>query len=293
MAPSKSIALLFVFVATHLAFAQGEPDTSAINKRRLRTLIIGSGVMYGATLVGLNELWYTNSPRQSFRFFNDNAEWQQVDKIGHFYSSFYFSYGVSRALRWSHVSPQRSDLVAALAGFLMLVPIEIMDGYSAAYGASAGDLIADAAGPAFFLAQSLAWNEVRLYPKFSFHRTGFAPLRPHVLGNDAVSEFFKDYNGQTYWISVDADKFFPFPKWLNIAVGYGAEGMVYARNQQNLDAGFDTYRQYYLSLDLDLTAIHTRSKALKTLIFLANMIKIPAPTLEFSRKGARFRSLFF
>ena len=32
-----------------------------------------------------------------FDFFNDNGEWKQVDKIGHFYSTYYFSYGTSRA----------------------------------------------------------------------------------------------------------------------------------------------------------------------------------------------------
>jgi hypothetical protein len=89
------------------------------------------------------------------------------------------------------------------------------------------------------------------------------------------------------------DKFITFPKWLNIAVGYGTEDMVYARNSQNQPYGFDPYRQYYLSIDFDLSGIRTRSRFLKTLIFLANTVKIPAPAIEFSRKGTTFRPFYF
>jgi hypothetical protein len=168
-----------------------------------------------------------------------------------------------------------------------------MDGFSDAYGASSGDLLADAAGAAFYLGQKHLWSEVRIMPKFSFNRSGYAKYRPNVLG-DGLSEVLKDYNGQTYWFSIDLDKFANFPKWLNLAVGYGANGMIYARDNQNLEHGFATpYRQYYFALDLDLTAIKTRSKVLKTMIFLANMIRIPAPALEFSRHGTSFHTFAF
>lgn len=292
MTANKTL-IISLLIISHFAYAQVNPDSTSVNKKRLTAFVIGSGAVYGGTLAGLNELWYRDSKKQSFRFFNDNAEWKQVDKIGHFYSSFYFSYGLSRAIRWCGVRPKRSDLTAALTSFLIMAPIEIMDGYSDAYGASTGDLVANAAGSVFFLGQSLAWNEIRLYPKFSFHTTRYAPLRPDVLGDNGVSEIFKDYNGQTYWLSVDMDKFLRFPKWLNIGLGYGAEGMINARDYQNRDAGLDPYRQYYLSIDIDFTAIHTRSKALKTLIFFANMIKLPTPAVEFSRKGTRFHTFFF
>jgi hypothetical protein len=290
---NKFLAFFLFIVISLSTQAQVEADTIPVNKKRLRVLVIGSSIAYGTTLIALNELWYKDASRQSFQFFNDNAEWKQVDKIGHLYSSFYFSYGFSRAFRWCHIKPRKADLISSLTGFLIMVPIEIMDGYSDAYGASAGDLVANFAGSALFLGQSLAWNEIRLYPKFSFHTTSYASQHPELLGDGTLSETFKDYNGQTYWLSVDMDKFLKFPKWLNIAVGYGAEKMIYARDAQNMEHGLDTYRQYYLSIDFDLTAIRTRSKAVKTLIFFANMIKIPAPTIEFSKNGVRFHGLYF
>lgn len=292
MAVSRWLVVL-ILIPT-LASGQANDTTESINKKRLRVITLGGTVAYGVTLVGLNHLWYSDSETQSFQFFNDNAEWKQVDKWGHFFSSFYFSYGTSKALQWSKVDRRKADLIGSIVGFGVMIPIEIMDGFSNAYGASAGDLAANAVGSAFFLAQSRLWDEIRIHPKFSFHRTHYAELRPELLGGDLPSEILKDYNGQTYWLSFDIDKFTKFPKWLNIAAGYGAEGMVHARDLQNVEAGYEKpFRQYYLSIDFDLTSIKSRSKAVNTLLFVANMIKIPAPALEFSQNGIKFYPLYF
>jgi hypothetical protein len=239
-------------------------------------------------------LWYSGDDRTSFHFFNDNAEWKQVDKFGHFYTAFHISHGTSRVLRGLGVRGKRSNLIGALTAFGVLLPIEIFDGHSKQYGASVGDLVANTAGAGFFLLQDHLWNEVRIHPKFSFHQTRFAGKRPDVLGDGLSEEILKDYNGQTHWLSFDMDKFTKFPRWLNIAVGYGAERMIYARDHENVDAGFPRpYRQLYLSLDWDLTAIKTNSKTVRTLLFFANMIKLPAPAVEFGRKGLGVHALYF
>lgn len=292
MRNSVRIFLLLAILVANPAYAQ-QTDSLHVNKKRLTKVVVFSAAAYTGTLIGLSELWYKNSDRQSFRFFNDNAEWKQVDKLGHFYAGFYFSYGTSKALRWSNVQPRKADLIGAATGFLVLAPIEIFDGFSDAYGASAGDLVANATGSMLFLGQSLLWKEIRIYPKFSFHPTDYADLRPNTLGDSFSSQLLKDYNGQTYWICFDMDKFIKFPEWLNLAVGYGAQGMVYARDSQNNEAGFSAYRQYYLSVDFDLTGIRTRSKVLKTLFRVVSLIKLPAPAMELSKKGVKFHPAYF
>jgi hypothetical protein len=118
-------------------------------------------------------------------------------------------------------------------------------------------------------------------------------MRPELLGDNLISEMLKDYNGQTQWLSVDVDKFTPFPKWLNVAIGYGANQMIYARDRQNHAINYYPYRQYYVAVDFDLTAIKTRSKLIKTLIFFASAIKLPSPTLEFSKRGSKFHPFYF
>jgi hypothetical protein len=287
------LIIIILFALFSQIFGQAGDSTQQLNKKRLRTLTIASSSTYAIALVGLNQLWYADADREPFHFFNDNAEWKQVDKLGHFYSSFYLSYGASKSFAWCGVRQRRADAVGSLTGFLIMLPIEVFDGFSTAYGASTGDLFANASGAGFFFLQSRLWNQVRIQPKFSYHITHYPAIRPDVLGDNLASKILKDYNGETQWLSFDLDKFFKFPGWLNVAVGYGAHGMVYARDSQNMAAGFHPYRQYYVGLDFDLTGIKTRSKALKTIFALASMIKLPAPTIEFSSKGNRFHILYF
>ena len=286
--------VLFFIVSlsiSHTSLAQ-RADSTAIDRKKLATLAIISGATYTVGMVGLHQLWYKDFSRRDFHFFNDNTEWNQVDKAGHVITSYYLSYSASRALLGCNVAPDKSDLIGAITGTLALLPIEIFDGYSEAYGASAGDLIANTTGSLFFLAQQKVWHEQRVIPRFSFRRTGYPSLRPAVLGDTRVSEILKDYNGQTYWLSIDIDKFIRFPKWLNLATGYGAQGMVFATNPENQLAGYSSYRQFYFSVDPDLTAIKTRSRVIKTLLFIGGMIKIPAPTLEISRGKVRLHALY-
>lgn len=286
------VLTLLLFVASASVLAQTD-DSLSVDRKRLQTLAIASGVGYTTGLVILNHVWYKDTERRSFHFFNDNAEWKQVDKAGHFFSSFHVSDLSARALGSCNIAERKAALYGALSGFLLTVPIEIFDGYSDGYGASVGDVVSDAAGPLFFLSQQLAWKEIRIQPKFSFQRTRYPSFRPELLGDDLFSEIVKDYNGQIYWFSFDVDKFTSFPRWLNIAVGYGAHDMVYARDSQNEAQGFSPYRQYYLALDVDLTAIRTRSRFVKALLYVANTVRLPAPAFEFSRKGSKFHPFYF
>ncbi|EAY26759.1 DUF2279 domain-containing protein [Microscilla marina] len=298
----KYIGLLAIFLLYH-SFVKAQPvvsnkDSSQVNRSRLRTLIVGSSVLYGAGLVGLNEVWYKNSPKQSFHWFDDSQEWKQVDKVGHFYSTYHFSLGASRAFRWTGLSEKKSMFWGAIMGIVVMTPIEILDGFSAGYGASLSDFFANASGAMFLYGQHALWGETRIHPKYSFHRTKYPHQRPELLGKSFSEEILKDYNGQTFWLSIDVDKFLPkgnrYPKWLNLAVGYGAENMIFARDYQNINAGLPPYRQFYLSLDLDLTAIKTKSKFLKSLIFFVNMIHLPAPAISFSSaKGVRFHGWYY
>lgn len=282
---------LLSFLSTW-CFAQSD---STVNKRKLIIASTAVGVAYTSSMIALGHAWYADAPKQSFHFFNDASEWNQMDKAGHFFSAFHISDNASMILRSCNVPARKSDVIGAVTGLVLLSSIEVFDGYSAAYGASITDVAANAAGSLFYLGQSLAWKEVRIHPKFSFHSTSLARQRPEVLGSGA-SEIIKNYNGQTLWLSVDVGKFMPgsrWPKWLSVSGGYGAEDMLYGRYNQNKVAGFNPYRQYYLSLDVDLTAIPVRSKFLKTVLKVVNMIKVPAPTLEFSRSGVKAYAIYF
>ncbi|NNC45690.1 MAG: DUF2279 domain-containing protein, partial [Winogradskyella sp.] len=129
----------------------------------------------------------------------------------------------------------------------------------------------------------------RLVLKYSFSRTQYAQQRPERLGEGIHEEFLKDYNGQTYWLSANINSFVKhdkFPNWLNLALGYGADGMLTGAPEDANFADQNRIRQFYLSLDVDLSRIKTNSHFLKTVFSLLNVIKIPLPTLEVNSQGA-------
>ncbi|MFD2515242.1 DUF2279 domain-containing protein [Pontibacter locisalis] len=277
---------------------QVEPDTATINKKRLVALSSTFALGYSALLVSLNKAWYSKEERSDFHFFDDNSQWKQVDKVGHFWGAFHESRAGIDMLRWAGLPDQKAILLGGLTGILLQTPIEIFDGYQTEYGASVGDLIANTVGSATVVAQELAWNEVRIMPKYSFHTTRYADMRPNVLGSSLGEQALKDYNGQTYWLSVDVAAFLPetskYPKWLNIAVGYGAEEIVYNSASGNEALGLDAHRQYYLSPDLNLMHFKGRSKIWNTALYVLSIVKVPAPALEYNRKsGFKLHALYF
>jgi hypothetical protein len=274
-----------------------QPD-SLTSKKKIKLAAAGLAVGYTGLLIGLSNTWYEQSEKTGFHFFNDNREWKQLDKVGHFWGAFHESRLGIEALRAAKVPEKKAIIYGSLLGFVLQSPIELLDGFAADYGASAGDLGANAAGSVAVLAQQLAWGEIRLMPKFSFHRTNYARQRPGVLGSNLTEQLLKDYNGQTYWLSADIAAFMPalssYPKWLNLALGYGGQRMVFGEPTDNLKNGFDAYRQYYLSLDLNLQHIKTRHKLLRKAFSLISIIHLPAPAVEYNRKhGLVFHSLYF
>jgi uncharacterized protein YfiM (DUF2279 family) len=270
-------------------------DKDSINSKRLNTFLITTGVAYTASLVALNQLWYSDHPKESFHFFDDSGEWKQMDKIGHFYSTFHLSQAGSKGYRWTGMSQKKSALYGSIMGIALMLPIEFMDGYSSEYGASSSDILFNFLGAGFFLGQDLLWKEVRIHPKFSFSKSSIADYRPEVLGSNGQEQLIKDYNGQTYWLSFDFHSLAGFkPKWLNLALGYGVENMINASGNPTSEFPYESYRQYYLALDVDLTHVKSSSKAVNTLLYLVNLIHLPSPALEFnSQNKVIFHPLHF
>lgn len=298
------IFILVVLLNLNFSFSQSSINSfltpsDSLNKPRRNAVVISETALAGIALVGLNQLWYADYPKSDFKTINDNVEWYQMDKMGHVYSSYHLGRLTSEALQWSGVSRKNRLLYGATSGFVFLTAVEIMDGYSSQWGFSYGDLAANAGGTVLYVTQDLLWKEQRIVPKFSFHTTEYASARPSILGETFSEQLLKDYNGQTYWLSVNLHSFFKqskIPKWLNFAVGYGAEGMITAKDQLVNNVFFpqkERTRQFYLSFDADLTKIKTKSHVLKTVFSLFNTVKIPAPTFEINSVGNKFHFLYF
>lgn len=267
-------------------------ETDSLPKRNKIWPKAAAVVASDAAILGvLGSAWYNDQPRASFHFFNDMPEWKQMDKAGHFFSSYHLSMIGSAIFQNNGMDSKKANLWGGIVGFAAVSQIEILDGFSREYGASLFDLAANAAGSLFAWTQLELWNEPRLRLKYSFHQTIYPSQRPEMLGYNLSEEMLKDYNGQTYWISVDIDKFLPqqssFPEWLNLALGYSAENMVFARDASS------PYRQYFLSLDLDLSHLQSKRKWVNILLKGVNMIHLPAPSFEMNRNGMKLHWLYF
>ena len=292
-----------IFILLLCASTSNAQDSSfwkksdTLNTKRRNAVAITESVLAGGTLLALNQLWYADHPRSSFHFINDNSDWKQMDKMGHIMTSYYVGKVGMEVLDWSGVSKKNQLIYGATLGFSFLTAVEILDGFSKNWGASWGDVLANASGTGLLIGQELLWQEQRITMKYSFHQTSYAKIRPNTLGENFIQQSLKDYNGQTYWLSANIWSFNKkgnFPKWLNVAFGYGAEGMLYGNDSPLNLLPQNPYRQFYLSLDLDLTKFNTKSKFLKTLFSVVNFIKIPAPTLEINSNGRfKFHYLYF
>jgi hypothetical protein len=288
----KVVFLLLFWMIFQTGFAQNTADSffkpsDSLDIKRQNTVIISEAVLATGTLIALNQAWYAEYPKSDFHFINDNAEWLQMDKAGHVFSSYHLGRFGAEMLQWSGANKKNQLLYGAGLGFAFLTAVEVLDGYSSEWGASLGDVVANASGTALYVSQELIWKEQRITPKFSFHTTKYAGYRPEVLGSSFTEQILKDYNGQTYWLSINLHSFAKgskIPKWLNLALGYGADGMITGNKEDTppiLTSNPKRFRQFYLSLDVDLTKIKTKSHFLKTIFSVLNTVKIPAPTIEF------------
>ncbi|KFB02172.1 hypothetical protein IA57_00580 [Mangrovimonas yunxiaonensis] len=272
--------------------------SDTLNKPRRNGVVITEVSLASATLVGLNQLWYKDYPKSKFHTTNDNAQWLQMDKLGHVYTAYQMGALGADLLNWSGVSKKDQLLYGATLGFTFLTAVEVFDGFSKAWGFSWGDMVANAAGTGLYVSQELLWDEQRIVMKYSFHQTKYAKMNPEKLGDGLAERLLKDYNGQTYWLSFNVQSFVKsnaIPKWLNVAVGYSGEGML--TGVHDSDPRFynqNRSRQYLLSLDVDLSRINTKSHVLKSIFGIFNTIKVPLPTVEFNDKnGIKLHGIYF
>ena len=280
------------------------------NKKRVKLVAAANIIGYTGVMGILNAAWYSQYPRSSFHFFNDNDEWLQVDKVGHAYGAYIESFASYEMWRWSGIPRKKRIWIGGLSGIAYETIIETLDGFSAEYGWSWGDFGANVLGSGLFIGQELAWDDQRIKLKFSFHKRdyGAADLNARadeIYGKSVSERFIKDYNALTDWASINIKSFFPktkLPRWFSIAVGYGADGLFGARSNIAKDkygnVTFDRsdikrYRQWYLSPDIDLSKIRTNKKGVRLILSALNAFKFPAPSIEFSNGSIKGHWIHF
>ncbi len=294
------------------------------SKKRFWTSTAIGVTAYTGLMIGLNEAWYAGYERSSFHLFDDWGEWNNMDKMGHLFTAYTYSNWAFQGAKWTGMKRRKAMWTGAGIGFFLQFSLEMLDGYSSKWGFSMSDLAFNTLGCVVMVSQELAWKEQRIFMKMSSFPTTYpattiysvdggktttlATRAYDLFGETTLERFLKDYNKQTIWASVNVYSFMKnkeskFPKWLNIAVGYGSDNLYGGFKNEWYEGDvfyqldnetYPRYSQFFLSVDLDLTRIKTKSHFLKTLLFLFNTIKVPAPAIEFNTLGkVRFYPVYF
>lgn len=287
----------FVSYALFASAINSENDSIKSKPGLLAKYIAIETAYYGTAMFVLNQTWYKDREKVPFHFYNDNKAYLQVDKFGHFFGSYFESYIGYHSLRRTSVSREMALIFGGTLGFVLQTPIEIMDGIHEGWGFSWGDMAANALGAGFVIGQEIIFREQLIKYKFSYWETPYARNANGYLGTNSFNRILDDYNGHTYWFSMPLNRVSSWkslPDWLNVAVGYGANGMYGEFENITSFNGVaipftERYRQYLISLDIDWTKIETRSPFVKTLLKGMTFVKLPFPALEYNSKR-KFRA---
>ena len=304
------LTLFSIYLCQGISFSQSQKFLSleradSIHKARVR-LVAGTTLgLYPVSMYWLYTQWYRDYAQTGFHYFNDGDEWLQADKVGHTWTAYNIAKPLTRSFEWAGLAKKKAVFYGAGISYLYLTTIEVFDGFSDQWGFSWPDVACNTIGAGFFAAQELAWNEQRFVMKYSFHQTEYSKYRPNLLGRNLPENFLKDYNGWTYWLCMNSVDFLnnkkeeSFLPWLGIAFGYGVQGVIGGKENPEVVNGnpvpeFIRERQYYLSFDLDFSKIHWKSKFFKSFFKVINIIKLPAPAIEFnSGNKTKFYLLYF
>lgn len=301
----KSFLILFLFLS-QIGLAQTDSTQKdsppTFHKGRFAAVVTTEAALYAGTMAYLNFIWYKDTKRVPFEFYNDAAGYLQVDKFGHAYGAYLESYIGYRAMRWSGASKKKALLYGGALGFFLQSPIEIIDGLYEGWGFSWTDMAANAVGSSIVIGQELLFDEQIMKYKFSFRRSPYSKQANGYLGTTFAGQILQDYNAHTYWFSIGLNRIIRserIPPWLNIAVGYGANGMF--GEFENIKKWGNTvipptqrYRQFLFSLDIDWTKIKTKKRFLNQVFQCMFMIKLPFPALEINTKnGFRVYGIYY
>lgn len=256
------------------------------HKGRIIGVSASIGTIWSASMIGLQTVWYKDTLPNTFKVIDDSKSWLQMDKAGHVYTAYQLNRLTTDLYLWTGVNNKTATWIGFGVSTGYQTTLEVLDGFSGNWGWSWGDIAANTAGSALYTIQQLTWKEQRILPKFSYSPSPFAALRPQVLGSTFPESLLKDYNGQTYWLSVAPGRFFEskyLPKWACLSFGYSAHEKLVGSESMYIDPitgiTYREQREFLFSFDIDFSQLNIRRPWLRTLVKQFNYLKIPFPTI--------------
>jgi hypothetical protein len=229
---------------------------------------------YATTLIAGYSMWWRDGNR-SFSFYHPTKEeewlsdptYMGIDKIGHFYTSYFFYRLSKNLLEWGGYSNSNSEEAAAILSFGLGVLVEVGDGFSK-YGFDYQDLTFNTLGLTYGYLQ----DKFPVLRNFNF-KWSYIPTHDFHFPPNLTSTYY----AHIYWLTADVHNLLPsslenaWPEFLQIGAGFSIS---------------DDYkrREFILGFDFNLNSIFkTENKDWNLLINTANMLHFPAPGVKYSK----------
>ncbi|PYO46299.1 MAG: hypothetical protein DMD72_13085 [Gemmatimonadetes bacterium] len=181
---------------------------------------------YAGLYLYFHHAWWSGTPAPKWFIENDwDKEERDADKFGHLFGGYQLTRITSELLEAGCIPPSRAIAWGALYAYAFQFQIEEWDGTQQLYGFNPSDLIADAAGALFSVAQQHTKALQYIKPVWSYRPTE-AYRRRNLPGHGGQPRATTDYSGQTYWFSTDIhgllpDRAKPFwPSLIRLSPGY-------------------------------------------------------------------------
>jgi hypothetical protein len=245
---------------------------------------IGAGV-FTAMHIYYKDTWWKDQ-RRFFKFAEDGYYARNVDKVSHIYTANVFTELTAVAYEWAGISPGKSLLYGAITSMAYETYIEINDGFAPIWGFDWVDMGANFFGVLYPFLQ----REIPVLKNFTF-KWSFKPewvKRKVSNSNDLLD----DYTNMTFWLGVSPEGLLPkkaakyYPGFLGFAIGLSL------KNASHATGTTDAYREWFISLDYDITKLPGKSDFLKKLKKILNFYHFPAPAVRVSPSGVWY-GLYF
>ena len=281
----KSILIVILFCS--FIYSQDSLDTaeseSFFNKRNISILTL-SGICASTLVIEYLMWWHNDFHPFNFAKHFEGEHWLNepytlgIDKIGHFYTS-YFYYRLSRnLLSWGKFAEKDSRKYAFFLSIGLATIAELGDGFSN-YGFDYEDLVFNMGGAVYGYVQ----DELPIMKNFNF-KWSYIPTENFKFPPNITDT----YEAHIYWLTTDVHNLFKksigkfWPEFLQLGVG-----MSISDDHKK--------REFILGLDFDLTKIFkTENEDLNLIINNANMLHFPAPGIKFTpESNPDYRFLMF
>lgn len=205
--------------------------------------------IYGGTLALGFADWNWGSASFSVHsegFFGKDTYNGGMDKLGHAWGAAVLSQVFTDAIRRNSNNPEGAPLTGFLLSMGVMGAIEVFDGFSADYGFSPEDIVADTVGAAFgMLRSSFPQLQSKLDYRMEFIPSGnVAGFRPH-----------SDYSGQKYLLALKLSGFEQFEdtplRFVELQAGYYARGFT----AKEMRDGESRRREPYVAIGINLSEL--------------------------------------